>query len=120
MYLWRSIIILDGSAGTGPRKGEASATGSPDTFDALLADASPLPERPRGTAPGSLGAIIQNFKSISTRRINALRSTPGRPVWQRNYYEHIIRSEAGLQRIRQYIMNNPARWHEDDNNPRRS
>ncbi|HLE28800.1 MAG TPA: transposase [Anaerolineales bacterium] len=112
------IVILAGEVG-GMRKGEASAPGSPDISDTRRADASPLPERPHGTAPRSLGAIVQNFKSVSTRRINALRQTPGQPVWQRNYYEHVIRGETDLQRIRQYIVNNPAKWHEDENNPNR-
>ena len=47
-----------------------------------------------GTDPGSLGAIVQNFKSVTARRINQVRHTPGAPVWQRNYYEHVIRTSA--------------------------
>jgi len=58
---------------------------------------SPLQKRPlsppRGPAPRSLGAFVAGFKSIVTKRINALRGTPGARVWQRNYYEHIIRTE---------------------------
>ena len=42
---------------------------------------------------------------------------PGVPVWQRNYYEHIIRSEVSLDRIRRYIVDNPARWALDPENP---
>jgi REP element-mobilizing transposase RayT len=61
----------------------------------------------------SLGSIIAGFKSASTRRINQVRQAPGEPVWQRNYYEHIIRSERALNRIRVYIQANPARWAED-------
>lgn len=41
------------------------------------------------------------------------------PVWQRNYYEHVIRNESELGRIREYIVANPARWEEDVNNPGR-
>jgi putative transposase len=48
-----------------------------------------------------------------------MRLTPGAIIWQRNYYEHIIRDEADLNRIREYIASNPARWAEDDENPRR-
>ncbi|GAB4432037.1 MAG: transposase [Anaerolineae bacterium] len=66
---------------------------------------------------GSLGAIIRAFKSAVTRRINALRGTPGAPVWQRNYYEHIIRTERALHAIRRYIAENPLRWHLDPYNP---
>lgn len=42
---------------------------------------------------------------------------PGRPVWQRNYYEHIIRDDEDFNRIREYIINNPLQWAEDENNP---
>ena len=42
---------------------------------------------------------------------------PGAPFWQRNYWEHIIRNEASLNRIREYIENNPARWAEDQLHP---
>jgi hypothetical protein len=46
-----------------------------------------------------------------------LRGTPGTPVWQRNYYEHIIRDDESLNRIRQYIIDNPVRWALDHENP---
>ena len=54
--------------------------------------------------------MMSGFKSAATKRINALRGTPDAPVWQRNYYEHVIRNESALRRIRQYIANNPAGW----------
>ena len=81
--------------------------------------ASPLPNgnAPRGPVPGSLGAIVGSFKSAVTKRINALRGTPGAPVGQRNYYEHIIRHERALDAIRRYIAANPLRWHLDRYNP---
>ncbi|MCX7838639.1 MAG: transposase, partial [Anaerolineae bacterium] len=106
------IVIVDDAA---PRRGEA--------FFGLSRkpkNASPLhPQPPRGTQSGSVGAIIQNFKSVSARKINASRDTAGAPVWQRNYYEHIIRNEKSLHAIRAYIENNPAHWAQDDENPRR-
>ena len=64
-----------------------------------------------------IGRLIGAFKTVSTKRLNAIRNTPGVSVWQRNYYEHIIRSEESLARIRQYIIDNPARWEEDYENP---
>jgi putative transposase len=70
-----------------------------------------------GTTPGSLGAIMQNFKSTSTRQVNALRQTPGLPLWQRNYFERIIRNERELNRIREYIINNPLKWALDTEHP---
>ncbi len=70
--------------------------------------------RPR---PKSISALLGGFKSAVTKRINQARGTLGLPVWQRNYYEHIIRSESELARIRQYIANNPAQWALDRENP---
>ena len=67
--------------------------------------------------PQSLSSFVAGFKSIVTSRINELRNTPGHPVWQRNYYEHIIRDGKSLQNIRQYILNNPLQWNEDKDNP---
>ncbi|WP_297761855.1 transposase [Thermosynechococcus sp.] len=64
-----------------------------------------------------LPKIIGRFKMASAKGINKIRNTPGIPVWQRNYYEHIIRTEDALQRIRQYIVTNPLRWHLDRENP---
>ena len=75
-------------------------------------NASPL-QSPSDAIRGSLGAIIGNFKSVTARRINQIRDTRGAPVWQRNDYEHIIRTERALRAIREYIVNNPARWHLD-------
>ena len=65
----------------------------------------------------SLPTIVRLFKSMTTKQINVLRPTPERPVWQRNYYEHIIRDDGELERICEYIMNNPLQWAEDENNP---
>ena len=70
-----------------------------------------------GPAAGSVGAIIGQFKSVVAKQINTLRNTPGVPVWQRNYYEHVIRDDESLTRIRQYIVENPARWAVDRDNP---
>jgi hypothetical protein len=66
---------------------------------------------PSGAPSGSLGAIIGDCKSTTTRRINRMRRTPGMTIWQRNDYEHIIRTERALKAIRQFILDNPARWH---------
>lgn len=66
---------------------------------------------------GSLPSIVRAFKSAVTKRINQVRNTPGQPVWQRHYYEHIIRDDNGLNRIRQYIIDNPRQWHLDHYNP---
>lgn len=57
-----------------------------------------------------LSEVIRGFKTFSARRINELRGIAGTPVWQRNYYERIIRNEEALQKIRRYIVNNPLKW----------
>jgi putative transposase len=67
--------------------------------------------------PNSLASVVGSFKSAASRRINELRGTPGEPVWQRNYYEHVIRDERDLEQVREYILNNPARWDLDRENP---
>jgi putative transposase len=104
------IIVL-----TQNRRGEASAEDSSILPFESQADASPL--QPRGTKKGSLGAIVQNFKSVSTRKVNQLQETPGERIWQRNYFEHIIRTERALNTIRHYIQINPNRWELDRYNP---
>lgn len=65
----------------------------------------------------TLGAIIRGFKSSTTKHINVMRNTPGRPVWQDNFYEHVIRNEDDLNAIRDYILNNPLQWELDEENP---
>jgi len=67
-------------------------------------------------AAGSLGAVIGGYKSAVARRINDLRGTPGEPVWQRNYYERIVRNERELAAIRLYILENPRNWEVDCEN----
>lgn len=74
---------------------------------------------PLGPKPNSLPAIIATFKGASGKRVNLLRDRKGAPVWQRNYYEHVIRNEADMDRIRDYIQMNPFRWLEDEENPSR-
>lgn len=79
---------------------------TPVNFKAVVGAAG---GRPTGQS-GSLGSFIGGFKSITTKRINEIRKTPGAPVWQRNYDEHIIDNDKELQRIRKYIEENPRHW----------
>ncbi len=67
--------------------------------------------------PKPLGGLIGAFKTVSTKGINQLRNNPGCPVWQRNYYERVIRNERELATVRQYIVNNPMKWALDKDNP---
>ena len=97
-------------------KGEASPGIVTSPIESISGDASPL--QPRGTQSRSLGAIIQNFKSISARQVNRLYFEPGNKIWQRNYYERIIRNEGELNAIREYILDNPINWEQDQENPK--
>jgi REP element-mobilizing transposase RayT len=80
---------------------------------------APTVQRFARPTPCSLPTIIRSFKSAATRQVNALRHTPGAPVWQRNYYEHVVRNEDDLNEIRQYLLNNPVQWDSDEENPDR-
>ena len=67
----------------------------------------------------TLGDVVRAFKSLSAIRVNRLMMRSG-PLWQRNYYEHIIRSERELDKIREYIATNPLKWSLDRENPQRT
>jgi REP element-mobilizing transposase RayT len=78
----------------------------------LLTDPEP---HDRETSPRQLGNIIRAFKAASTRQIRETGTVNF--AWQRDYFDHIIRTEQDLERIRAYIEANPSRWHEDLENP---
>jgi len=69
--------------------------------------------------PHGLPEIVRAFKSFSARHVNDFLKSPGVPLWQRNYYEHIIRNKDEWNRIHAYIESNPAAWETDDENPTR-
>jgi len=97
------VFILDSQ--------EVRADGRPPVREHEASRRSALHRKPR-----SLGSIVAGFKSAATKQINQHRKAPGQPVWQRNYYDRIIRNQAELNRIRQYILDNPRRWMEDREN----
>jgi REP element-mobilizing transposase RayT len=128
------IIVL---VGAGPRACPDLVVGAgpracPDRASTSVNRAPPPAGQPQGVAPTpphtgvartmSLGDVVHRFKSLTTKRyaygVRQLQWPPfaGR-LWQRNYYEHIVRNDADLDRIRQYIEDNPARWAEDPDNP---
>jgi len=78
--------------------------------------AAPLQQLSRRASAGSLSAVVRSFKAASSKRINEMRGTLGEPVWQRNYYERVVRNERELNAIREYIANNPANWAQDKEN----
>jgi len=61
--------------------------------------------------------VAAYWKYQTTKRINALRQTPGLRLWQRNYYDRVIRNKQMLDKARNYIVCNPGRWSDDINNP---
>jgi len=87
-------------------------------FLANTSDVCAPPES--GCRPGSVGAVIGSFKSETTRRTRQFGYLRGVTIWQRNYFEHVVRDEAGLERIREYIVGNSLRWDLDRENPLRS
>jgi hypothetical protein len=67
--------------------------------------------------PNSISSFVAGFKSAVTKQINLLRDNRDIPIWQRNYYESIIRDEQSLMAIREYILNNPFQWKKEPDNP---
>jgi len=64
--------------------------------------------------PGSIGAIIGSFKSAATKRFHEIPNNPEKHLWQRNYYEHVIRNERDYKAIYEYILANPMNWEMDE------
>jgi putative transposase len=86
-----------------------------------ITEVGALPGRPHGAAP-TLGTMVAWFKSMTTNAYIRGVKDDGWPVleariWQRNYYEHIIRNERDLDSIREYLLNNPTSWDSDRENP---
>lgn len=94
------IIRLDENANSGCRGKACLAPTSPMQFQKPPAH--------------SLCSVIGSFKSAATKHINIIRGSPGEKVWQRNYYERVIRGGA-LNDIRRYIKENPKNWHPNKN-----
>ncbi len=84
-----------------------------DTVGAGFKPAPTMTSRKRHGLP----EIVRALKTFSSKQINVIRTTQGRPVWQRNYYERVIRNEKELFQIREYIQNNPRQWDLDKENP---
>lgn len=83
-------------------------------------ESTPAPDQPAPTPPKKrkpLGRLIGAFKTVSTKRINRMQGVPGERMWQRNFYERIIRNERERARIHRYIRDNPRRWHADRYRP---
>ncbi len=82
----------------------------------------PAPTKEGGNTKLSLIDIVTRFKSLTTKRYIDGVKTKGwvafeRKLWQRNYYEHVIRNDNDLNHIRDYIQKNPFNWSEEKGNP---
>ena len=86
---------------------------SSSSKDLRAQNIEPLPQRNKfqKIIPGSIGSIIRGYKIGVTLGVKNI--FPGEKLWQRNFYEHIIRNEKAYQTISNYIVNNPAKWYED-------
>jgi len=101
-HLHGIIVITDGTGG--------SAT-APHVQS--LAKAVEGGSRTAPTKRKPLGSLVGAFKTVSTEDVNALRGAPNRTLWQRDFYDHIVRDEDELNKIREYIQTNPLRWATD-------
>ncbi len=99
IFLGDGVAIVQGASRGAPTSG-APTLGAP----ALGAPTSRKP----------LGQLIGAFKTVSTKQTNVIRNAPGMRLWQRNYYEHVIRCESGFARVREYIANNAFNWEKDE------
>ena len=80
---------------------------------------APTLERFGNPTTASIPSVIRSFKSAVTKEVNRDSGGGAASVWQRNYYEHVIRSDKALRRICEYIATNPSRWEFDPENPNR-
>jgi REP element-mobilizing transposase RayT len=78
---------------------------------------APTHEEFQKPVKGSIPTIVRSYKAAVSYRINLMRGTQDVPVWQKNYYEHIIRNEKDLQNKTDYIEANPMLWDQDEENP---
>ena len=86
---------------------------SPQRFN----NEKPQSKRHNGVKPQSVGAIIGSFKSAVTKKLHGTKIINKEKIWQRNYYEHVIRDEDDYQQIADYIETNPLNWEYDRDNP---
>lgn len=109
------IIVIDDfdSARTGTlQRAPTSAARAPT-------ENTPATEQFGKPTSNTIPTIIRGYKGAVTKQINTLQINAGvynmpERIWQKNYYEHVIRNEASLNKIREYIMSNPRNWIEDD------
>ena len=116
------IIVINNSMGAALSETNVSHVGAPLVGASAYVDSLETGNRATTRVAPTLGEIVGAFKSLTTveyvRRVKtfAWPKFPGR-LWQRNFYEHVIRNEESLSQVRQYILDNPAKWAIDRENP---
>jgi REP element-mobilizing transposase RayT len=115
-----NIVIVRTPTRRGEVSSPVSSTHDP-TRSEVPSPSSPIsPATQGGETPPlrpTLGQIVAYYKYQTTKTINLMRGMPGAKFWQRNYWEHVIRNEAEMNRIQEYIENNPTRWSNDQLHP---
>ena len=79
-----------------------------------IPDATPIPS----STPKPLGTVINLFKGAVTSEVRQRKVHQRTLIWQRGYYDHYIRDDEDLARVRRYIAENPSRWDDDAENPK--
>jgi REP element-mobilizing transposase RayT len=103
-------IVMIGDMGMVPNIGDASTVGAIHESPLHRGDASNVHARRRMT----ISRFVGRFKMTTAKWINIQRGTPGSPVWQRNFYDRVIRDAIELEHVRAYILDNPRRWNRSD------
>ncbi len=109
-----AIVIIVGAGIAPPRVPDREGAAPRDKGEGAASRGDH--EGAASSAP-TLGDVMRAFKSLSALSVNRLVGRSGQPLWQRNYFEHVVRDEADLDRARRYIEANPQRWAEDEENP---
>jgi putative transposase len=105
------VVITDGMNSDEPCRGGSRTAQTRTASPAGFVNGPNVGMNHSGSIPPKrkpLGHLIAAFKTVSTKRVNDFRCTPGAKLWQRNYYEHVIRNGESLQAARRYIVDNPS------------
>ena len=105
------IVVLVGGESVGSSDSVPGVGSVIDGSRAEEAGWKPAPTKKGApTKRHGLSEVVRGFKTYSGRRVNEVRGTRGVAVWQRGFYEHVVRNEEDMNRIRQYFQENPLRW----------
>ncbi len=114
------IIVIDDGIGRGAMPRAQDIEESTGTLQRAPTSApTPIIERFGQPTSNTIPTILRGFKAAVTKQINTIQINAGKynkpeRIWQKNYYEHVIRNEVSLNKIREYIMSDPLHWKEDD------